>query len=111
LRQSDAGGYGVVDRKENQTVRIPKFKTEKQEADWLHAHRREIEAEMSKEKRLKTPPLAQIVERERTKPISIRLAVGDIERAKQQAKAKGIGYQTLIRMLVHDGLSSVRRIA
>jgi predicted DNA binding CopG/RHH family protein len=88
---------------------MPKFKTEKQEADWLYAHRRKIEADMRKEKRTKTPTVAQIVERERTKPISIRLAVGDIDRAKEQARAKGIGYQTLIRMLVHDALSSVRK--
>jgi predicted DNA binding CopG/RHH family protein len=51
------------------------------------------------------------VERERTKPISIRLATGDIERAKELARAKGIGYQTLLRMLVHEGLSSVRKKA
>jgi hypothetical protein len=55
-----AGGHGVVDRKENETVRIPKFKTEKQEVDWLYAHRREIEAGMRKEKRTKTPTVAQI---------------------------------------------------
>jgi predicted DNA binding CopG/RHH family protein len=87
-------------------MRIPKFKTEKQEADWLYAHRRGIESEMRKEKRSKTLTVAQIVEREQTKPISIRLSVADIERAKEQAKTKGIGYQTLIRMLIRDGLAS-----
>jgi hypothetical protein len=52
------------------TVRIPKFKTEKREADWLYAHRGEIEAEMRQEQRTKTPTVAQIVEKERTKPLS-----------------------------------------
>jgi predicted DNA binding CopG/RHH family protein len=85
-------------------MRIPKFKSEKEEADWLYAHRKEIEAEFRKEKKTKTLTVQQIIERERTKPISIRLAVGDIERAKQRARAQGIGYQTLLRMLVHESL-------
>jgi predicted DNA binding CopG/RHH family protein len=85
-------------------MRIPKFKSEKEEADWLYAHRKEIEAEFRKEKKTKTLTVQEIIERERTKPISIRLAVGDIERAKQRARAQGIGYQTLIRMLVHESL-------
>jgi predicted DNA binding CopG/RHH family protein len=85
-------------------MRIPKFKSEKEEADWLYAHRKEIEAAFRKEKKTKTLTVQEIIERERTKPISIRLAVGDIERAKQRARAQGIGYQTLIRMLVHESL-------
>ena len=91
-------------------MRIPKFRSEKQEADWLYAHRREIEAAMAKEKPVKSPTVRQIIEREQTKAISLRLAVGDIERAKAEAKAKGIGYQTLIRMLVHDGLSFTQKL-
>ena len=85
-------------------MRIPKFKSEKEEADWLYAHRKEIEAEFRKEKKTRTLTVQEIIQRERTKPISIRLAVGDIERAKQRARAQGIGYQTLLRMLVHESL-------
>ena len=85
-------------------MRIPKFKSEKEEADWLYAHRKEIEAEFRKEKKTKTLTVQEIIERERTKPISIRLAVGDIERAKRRARAQGIGYQTLLRMLIHEWL-------
>jgi predicted DNA binding CopG/RHH family protein len=39
-----------------------------------------------------------------TQAISLRLAVADIERAKQSAATKGIGYQTLLRMLLHEAL-------
>ena len=85
-------------------MRMPKFKNEKEEADWLYAHRKELERDFFKEKKSRTPTIEQIIERERTKAICIRLAVGDIERAKEQAKARGIGYQTLIRMLIHDSL-------
>jgi len=94
----------VVDRKEDANMRIPKFKSEKEEADWLYAHRKEIERELAREKKGQPLTVAEIIERATTKAISIRLAVGDIERAKAQAKAKGIGYQTWIRMLIHDSL-------
>src|SRR6516162_8826242 len=89
---------------EDTSMRMPKFKSEKQEADWLYSHRKEIERDFAKEKKGKSLTVGQIIEREQTKAVSIRLAVGDIERAKEQAKAKGIGYQTLIRMLLHDSL-------
>jgi len=39
-----------------------------------------------------------------TKSVTIRLAVGDITRVKKLAETKGIGYQTLIRMLLHESL-------
>jgi predicted DNA binding CopG/RHH family protein len=85
-------------------MKVPKFKSEKEEADWWYRNRRKVEVELSKVKG-NGLTVAQIVEREtQTKAISIRLPIGDIERAKEQAKAKGIGYQTLIRMLVHDSL-------
>lgn len=86
---------------------IPKFRTEAEEADWLYAHRKEIERDLAREKRTRSPTVAEIIEKEQTKAISIRLAVGDIERAKRQAKAKGIGYQTLLRMMIHESLRGV----
>jgi hypothetical protein len=90
-------------------MRIPKFKSEKAEADWLYANRVRIEAAMAREKRTKGPSPAQIVAREaESKMISIRLAAGDIERAKELAASKGIGYQTLIRMLIHESLDRPR---
>jgi predicted DNA binding CopG/RHH family protein len=60
-------------------------------------------------KQFESPPVARSVEREATRAISIRLAVADIERAKALAKAKGIGYQTLIRMLVRESLERASR--
>jgi predicted DNA binding CopG/RHH family protein len=95
----------MVDRKENADMKIPKFKSEKEEADWSYAHRREIERDLDKAaKKGQSLTVAEIIGRETTKLISIHLAIGDIERAKAQAKAKGIGYQTWIRMLLHESL-------
>lgn len=36
--------------------------------------------------------------------IALRLPDPDLQRARQIAERKGIGYQTLIKMLVHEGL-------
>jgi len=102
----------MVGRKKDTNMKIPKFKTETEEAEWLYAHRRQIEAELSKAKPLrhKTGALmtpAEIVEEyvtKTSKAINIRLPIRDIELAKSHADAKGIGYQTLIRMLLHEAL-------
>jgi hypothetical protein len=36
--------------------------------------------------------------------IALRLPAADIEKARELARRKGIGYQTLLKMLVHEGL-------
>lgn len=43
-----------------------------------------------------------------SRPVTIRLDVNDIERAEQQAKAKGLKYQTYIKMLLHEALGTAR---
>ena len=40
-----------------------------------------------------------------SRPVTIRLDVHDIERAEQQAKVKGLKYQTYIKMLLHEALA------
>jgi predicted DNA binding CopG/RHH family protein len=46
-----------------------------------------------------------------TKNISVRLPVSDIERARALAAKRGVGYQTLIKTLLHDALKRESRIA
>lgn len=46
--------------------------------------------------------LAMVVSR----PVTIRLDVNDIERAERQAAAKGLRYQTYIKMLLHEALAA-----
>jgi len=80
-----------------------KFKNEAEEAEYWFRNRRKVEAALRKAKA--TPAPAEIAAAElATRPVSIRLAVRDIERAKELAAARGIGYQTLIRMLIHESL-------
>ena len=39
-----------------------------------------------------------------TRPVTIRLANSEIALAKQQAEAKGLKYQTYMKMLLHESL-------
>lgn len=43
-------------------------------------------------------------ERKRTERIALRLPAPDLAHARELAERKGIGYQTLLKMLVHEGL-------
>ena len=40
-----------------------------------------------------------------SRQVTIRLDNNEIERAKQQAQAKGLRYQTYIKMLLHEALA------
>jgi predicted DNA binding CopG/RHH family protein len=88
-------------------VKKPKFKNEKEEADYWYRNRRQVEADLRQVRKSGASlTVAEIAAREQTRPVSIRLAVRDIERARQLATAKGIGYQTLLRMLIHTSLEN-----
>jgi predicted DNA binding CopG/RHH family protein len=45
----------------------------------------------------------------RSVQIAIRLPATDLARARKVADRKGIGYQTLMKMLVHEGLAREAR--
>ena len=44
-----------------------------------------------------------------SKKVMLRIPTGDLDRARRQAAGKGIGYQTYIKMLLHDGLEREER--
>ena len=46
-----------------------------------------------------------------TKNVSVRLPVTDLERARKLAEKRGIGYQTIIKTLLHEALKKESRIA
>jgi hypothetical protein len=51
--------------------------------------------------------LAELMERAKqkaTQPITIRVPIADIERARRIADAKGIGYQTVLKQAIKAGL-------
>ena len=111
------------------TNRLPeaprKFSNEKEEADWLAspAGRRFTERRMQvalREGRVvvhrggdgsvqKTDPavLQRLLEEARasmTKAVSLRIPESDLDEARRIAKTKGIGYQTVLKQIIHEGL-------
>src|SRR5260370_39710401 len=99
------------EHKENDMPRkpleMPKFKSESEEADWwASATGRNYVKQKSKAapKGIK-PSGSSLVARLNKKcaQIAIRLPVADIEEARKIAGRKGIGYQTLLKMIVHEG--------
>lgn len=88
--------------------KIPKFATEDEEARWW--------ATAEGRKFLKSQPAAKPrqsrqgstlvnqLSRAGSVQIALRLPAPDLAKAREIAEQKGIGYQTLIKMLVHEGL-------
>jgi predicted DNA binding CopG/RHH family protein len=98
---------------------IPRFKSESQEADWwASAAGRTFLKKQSKESRTKGIEAvgSRLVARLNhaqsggSTQIALRLPAADLEQARKIAERKGIGYQTLLKMLVHEGLEREARV-
>jgi hypothetical protein len=90
------------------TIQPPTFANEDQEAAWWASRRgREFlkrkSAELQK-KGAKGSRLVGRLNRAASVQIALRLPGPDLEKARELATRKGIGYQTLLKMLVHEGL-------
>ena len=93
---------------------IPSFKSEAEEAVWWEEHRAAVEADLRAAMRKgKTVSLNDALAHARQKrellPVTIRLASDDITTARQLANGKGIGYQTYIKLLLHEALRKEAR--
>jgi len=88
-------------------TKIPRFKTEGQEAEWWDAHP-EVIADLflkaRKEGKLRRLPVVP----EGTQPVTLRLPVSDVEIARELAEKRGLPYQTLIKTLLHRALQRER---
>ena len=89
-------------------IKAPKFRMEAQEAKWWDERMERVEANLVEG--IKTGavkrggPRRVLQERREWKNITIRVAIADIERARALATEKGIGYQTLMKMLLKEEL-------
>jgi predicted DNA binding CopG/RHH family protein len=87
---------------------IPKFKNEQAEAKWWASS--EGRAFLKRQARAKTAggrsgsKLVTKLARTASVQIALRLPSPDLAKARALAERKGIGYQTLLKMLVHEGL-------
>jgi len=91
-------------------VEMPRFKNESEEADWWASRdgrdyvQRKAEEARAEGKKFRGSPLLRKMIRQRSVQIALRVPRADLERAREIASRKGIGYQTLLKMLVHEGL-------
>ena len=84
---------------------VPKFTSEAEDAKWHQRNWRALESAM--ERRIlegSTLTLQQATARARTRPVTLRLPAADIDAARAIAAQKGIGYQTYVKMLLHEAL-------
>jgi predicted DNA binding CopG/RHH family protein len=97
-----------MNKLKEQAVGTPKFKDEDQEAKWwASAKGREFLKQQSSAGMAKKQPGSPLVANLSGKSsvqIALRLPAPDLAKARQIAERKGIGYQTLLKMLVHEGL-------
>ena len=89
---------------------MPKFVNEAQEADWWASREgREFVKQKAAgtAKKGGTPRGSGLVgqlNKVASVQIALRLPEPDLAKARELATRKGIGYQTLLKMLVHEGL-------
>jgi predicted DNA binding CopG/RHH family protein len=93
-------------------VAIPRFGNESEEADWWASREgREFVKQKSArpEQRSKGSALVNRLKKPGSVQIALRLPSNDLTKARDIAARKGIGYQTLLKMLVHEGLQREAR--
>ena len=92
-------------------IQIPKFRNESEEAEWWasprgRAYVKQRSAESARRGiKFAGSGLVSKLPRKSSVQIALRLPEGDLEQARKIASRKGVGYQTLIKMLVHEGLA------
>ncbi len=89
--------------------KVPKFDSEAEEARWWDEKRNMVEEELLKAIRdgtVQTGTAQKLAMQSKTsKNITIRMPVDDLERARRFAERKGLGYQTYMKMLLHEALN------
>jgi predicted DNA binding CopG/RHH family protein len=96
------------------TIDIPKFANEDEEATWWASRKGRAfvkQTTAAPKKTAKGSRLVAQLNRPRSVQIALRLPEPDVEKARELAQRKGIGYQTLLKMLVHEGLRREARRA
>ena len=92
------------------TTQMPKFGSESKESDWWasptgRAYLKEKSAEgQSKGIKAAGSSLVAKLNKKHSVQIAIRLPKADLVQPRRIAERKGIGYQTLLKMLVREGL-------
>lgn len=87
---------------------VPSFANESEEVAWWESHRAAVELDLRSAMRAgKTISFQEAMAQSARKKqllVTIRLPGDDINTARQLAGEKGIGYQTYIKLLLHEAL-------
>jgi len=105
------------------STNVPRFESDTEEADWYATPegRRQTQREFVRALRAGTlsrvpglkaaktdsKALEQLMERAKesaTRAISIRIPIADLERAERIADKTGVGYQTVLKRAIREGL-------
>ena len=92
------------------SLKMPKFRNESEEANWWASPlgrayvRQKSAASHSTGTKIKGSSLVSTLNKQRSVQIAIRLPASDLAQAREIAERKGIGYQTLLKMLLREGL-------
>jgi len=102
-----------MNKAKERITKMPQFMNEDEEAKWwASADGREFLKQQSAAKPSKTQkgsPLVSNLSRVASVQIALRLAAPDLAKARKIAGRKGIGYQTLLKIIVHEGLQREAR--
>ena len=96
-------------KKAGKTRKMPRFKSEAQEAEWWDKNPDFIADQFekaAKEGRI----LRGLPGRGATRSVTIRLAVKDVETAQTLAEKMGLPYQTYIKAILHQALDRQRKV-
>jgi predicted DNA binding CopG/RHH family protein len=92
------------------TLRMSRFKNESEEADWwaspagrAFVKQKSIDTQ-SKGTKIAGSGMVAMLNKKSSVQIAIRLPEADLAQAREIAGRKGIGYQTLLKMFVREGL-------
>ena len=97
-----------VKTKAEKAIKLPKFKSEAEEAEWWDRNPGFIADQFekaAKEGRI----LRGLPGRGATRSVTIRLAMEDVETAQRLASKMGLPYQTYIKTVLHQALERKRK--
>ncbi len=102
-----------MQKKNQKQVAPPKFSNEQQEAAWWASSNGRDFLKAQPAPGPKKPAIGSRLVSKLSKASSVQIALRlpspDLAKAREIAERKGIGYQTLLKMIVHEGLLRVDR--
>lgn len=77
----------------------PEFKSRDEELAWHEANKERLITMVARYGKMAPARIIEV-----TKPLTIRIPIADIERARRIADKQGVGYQTVLKKAIRDGL-------